>query len=465
MTFFFLAVTTLAVATSWVNAQTCPYGNVTRSEWRTLSRSAKQEFLGAVLSLQDRRNSGFSYYDELMRVHNDFGSSGIHHIAQFLPWHRYFIWVYENSLQDILNKGIGLPYWDWSKDSQAPENGPVWGDDTLSFGRNGARDGCVRSGAFNGFMTVYPTRDCLRRNFVNGRLGSFPTAQALNATLSRARDYDDFRSRLETVHDSVHTAIGGNMGFFYSPSDPIFYLHHANIDRIWDMFQKAQPNINNYNGAVQINGQLYQASDADILVNYQARVRQLMNTNRLCYKYAPTSSLDSPTTPVLVGGGAGGGRVGGRVGGGNEVGEDIEKYVRALESSEPINLTAYDRTNIFHTHIPQPLPSEWLRRNKVNETLVRSIEAEMQQDIIAANIGKIPKDAIWRDDEALRKYLAASAGGASSSGGGVVVVSIGKYNLEVNLASAEGDVLVYFRTRVFEMVKALAVKVLGDRLG
>jgi tyrosinase len=39
-------------------------------------------------------------------------------------------------------------------------------------------------------------------------------------------------------HDHVHTSISGDMGGFMSPLDPIFWLHHCNIDRIWDRWNK-----------------------------------------------------------------------------------------------------------------------------------------------------------------------------------------------------------------------------------
>jgi tyrosinase len=35
-------------------------------------------------------------------------------------------------------------------------------------------------------------------------------------------------------HDGVHQAIGGNMSVVdLSARDPIFFLHHANVDRLW----------------------------------------------------------------------------------------------------------------------------------------------------------------------------------------------------------------------------------------
>ncbi|MEA2930027.1 MAG: tyrosinase, partial [Hyphomicrobiales bacterium] len=46
-------------------------------------------------------------------------------------------------------------------------------------------------------------------------------------------------------HDNVHGSIGGASGkafmvSFMSPVDPIFFLHHANLDRLWDVWTRRQ---------------------------------------------------------------------------------------------------------------------------------------------------------------------------------------------------------------------------------
>lgn len=40
------------------------------------------------------------------------------------------------------------------------------------------------------------------------------------------------------THNSGHRWIGGHMGRSASPNDPIFWLHHANVDRIWALWQE-----------------------------------------------------------------------------------------------------------------------------------------------------------------------------------------------------------------------------------
>jgi tyrosinase len=60
-----------------------------------------------------------------------------------------------------------------------------------------------------------------------------------------------FRNRLEGwltrqgdppgpgLHNRVHTWIGGDMLFGTSPNDPVFFLNHCNVDRIWAEWQEA----------------------------------------------------------------------------------------------------------------------------------------------------------------------------------------------------------------------------------
>jgi tyrosinase len=45
---------------------------------------------------------------------------------------------------------------------------------------------------------------------------------------------NSFEERFETrPHNPVHNLIGGSMATMQSPLDPIFFLHHCNVDRLW----------------------------------------------------------------------------------------------------------------------------------------------------------------------------------------------------------------------------------------
>lgn len=93
--------------------------------------------------------------------------------------------------------------------------------------------------------------DFLTRTFEN--LESLPTRQRINRTLEqvpydvkpwnfRVSSQDSFRANLEVgPHSWVHMLVGGNMVGAGSPNDPVFYLHHAMVDRLWAMWQKRHP--------------------------------------------------------------------------------------------------------------------------------------------------------------------------------------------------------------------------------
>jgi tyrosinase len=83
----------------------------------------------------------------------------------------------------------------------------------------------------------------------------------LSFTSSKTRSHNESPSGPATVsviegqpHNLVHNDIGGgghidpgpygNMYNFLSPVDPIFFLHHANIDRLWDVWTRRQISLN-----------------------------------------------------------------------------------------------------------------------------------------------------------------------------------------------------------------------------
>lgn len=197
-----------------------------------------------------------------------------HRCPAFLPWHRELLRNFEKDLQAVSGDAtLGLPYWDWSVD-QATTAIP-WTDDFM--GGDGL-DGPVTSGPFAGSgnwklnlsednSNGGPGLDHLTRGF--GRLAGFsrlPTSLEVQATLALAlydqSTWDDakrlatFRNQLEGwhvspgstvadgMHNLVHLWVGGNDGAMLpssSPNDPIFFLHHCNIDRLWSVWQSLHP--------------------------------------------------------------------------------------------------------------------------------------------------------------------------------------------------------------------------------
>ena len=157
--------------------------------------------------------------------------------------------------------GIKIPGYNGQFNNMS--NNPVW--------KPGTGGGCIADGPFASYNLslgpgTIPTNHCLQRDLNDFFVPQLTSAQVANTT--KQSTFRLFHIELEGVpvtptvklHDGGHYVIGGEMSNMYSsaggeceglqtvtgPStryiDPLFYLHHANLDRIWWMWQ--QQNLN-----------------------------------------------------------------------------------------------------------------------------------------------------------------------------------------------------------------------------
>lgn len=111
-------------------------------------------------------------------------------------------------------------------------------------------------------------------------------------------NFKDFTYGLEGgPHGAVHAGIGGDMGPSTSPNDPIFFLHHTQIDRLWYLWQQENPEIRmmDYAGnktQYHKDGPNPEAAALTDVLSYiglatDLVVRDVMNTTSslLCYNY------------------------------------------------------------------------------------------------------------------------------------------------------------------------------------
>jgi tyrosinase len=191
----------------------------------------------------------------------------------FLPWHRWYLLVLEAQMQRVLGVGrddFGLPYWDWAADgsnltpSRQRTAAQVWSV-VGGNGRPGDRqvvDGPFTVGQFDIRIEQGPsgqlraTNRALRRNF-GAAASRLPRQTEVDAALDDDT-YDragwdtsasSFRNRLEgwvpagpALHNRVHVWVGGDMGPGSSPNDPVFFLNHCLVDKLWDTWQQASAN-------------------------------------------------------------------------------------------------------------------------------------------------------------------------------------------------------------------------------
>ncbi|MER7910346.1 MULTISPECIES: tyrosinase family protein [unclassified Streptomyces] len=228
-----------------------------RKNQATLTADEKRRFVDALLEL---KRSG--RYDAFVTTHNAFimgdtddGDRVGHRSPSFLPWHRRFLLDFEAALKSV-DPTVTLPYWDWTADRTARAS--LWAPDFLG-GTGRARDGQVTDGPFARAGNRWPItvrvdgRDFLRRDLgAGGR--QLPTRAEVDSVLAMETydtapwnsASDGFRNHLEgwrgvNLHNRVHVWVGGQMGTGVSPNDPVFWLHHAFVDKLWADWQARHP--------------------------------------------------------------------------------------------------------------------------------------------------------------------------------------------------------------------------------
>jgi len=143
----------------------------------------------------------------------------------FLPWHRVYLLYFERICRKVTgDTNFALPYWNWTTSPAIPA--PFWGgtsnalfDGTRGIGpTDNADPSWVGASVIDGILST-PSFTLFGSDKPPGGL---PTHQG------------NGYGQLESIpHNNIHGWIGGDMGAFHSPLDPIFWMHHNMLDCLW----------------------------------------------------------------------------------------------------------------------------------------------------------------------------------------------------------------------------------------
>ncbi|BAZ51049.1 tyrosinase [Nostoc sp. NIES-4103] len=248
-----------------------------RKNIRDLTNNEKQNYIQAVKALKAKISpiTGRSIYDEYVLWHSlatqnadptdpiGFRNSA-HAGPAFTAWHRYYLYRFEKQLQKVV-PGLTIPYWDWTEDTNDPFNSPLWAADFMGGNGDPQDNNVVKTGPFavDLWTTINidgTTKGGLQRQF--GQLTSgIPSQADVNLAIGET-PYDSspwnfesspsHRNRLEgflapdgsfaQLHNQAHVWVGGDMvNVNISPNDPVFFIHHCNVDRVWAIWQDKNP--------------------------------------------------------------------------------------------------------------------------------------------------------------------------------------------------------------------------------
>ncbi|KAL3469805.1 hypothetical protein BJX99DRAFT_64400 [Aspergillus californicus] len=235
----------IAVAAFADNAKPGSCTRNQRKAWHNMSDSEKSAWTDAELCLMESPpklglEGPLNRWDELLYVHV-VQSNFIHDVGAFLPWHRLFVHAHEYILQNECNYTGGHPYWHESLDVGAMNESSVFDPDT-GFGGEGGD--CVDEGPFQHLrlhvnQTSLHDDSCLHRSFSTETFalgGQEYVDECMNSTT-----YEEaWTCFVVDPHVAGHGGVGGTMlDVVASPGDPLFFLHHANLDRLWWEWQSA----------------------------------------------------------------------------------------------------------------------------------------------------------------------------------------------------------------------------------
>lgn len=181
----------------------------------------------------------------------------IHNCWHFYPWHRWYLYFYERILAKLIDDPtFGIPYWNWDHPDGTPMPTPYARKGSPLYDARRDQNHLPPVLADLAYSQQNPTKP--EKIIANNHTVMYTDM------VRNAKKLDDFYGAKYVVgtkpdpgpgsvergcHIAIHGWVGEtgpeglDMGNFYSTArDPIFYSHHANVDRMWTLWRSQRGN-------------------------------------------------------------------------------------------------------------------------------------------------------------------------------------------------------------------------------
>ncbi len=214
-----------------------------RKNANLLTSQERDRFLSALVRLNSANEDGIIKFLDFQNMHTSATDPEIHQRSSFLPWHRAYLLDLERNLQAI-DPSVALPYWKF--DEAAP----------FVFTKD-----FVGRPLSSGLVDFSPTNPLINWRLQlfgvgNGRIRRiFPRISSTHVfdpalepayrvnnneelTLRLGNDFSNFRSMEGDPHGMAHVSFIGQISDIgQAPADPLFFMLHCNVDRLWAKWQ------------------------------------------------------------------------------------------------------------------------------------------------------------------------------------------------------------------------------------
>ena len=230
----------LLVATAGTTNVSVPLMVRVRKNANKLTAGERDRFLLALAKLNSAAAPATSAYQTLRNMHVTAANGEEHSGPHFLPWHRSYLLDLERQLQAI-DPSVSMHYWRFDEPARNVFSRSFMGETRRSPGTasfvvldpanplvawvTDSTPGILRSASFDTLTQAAP---------------GVPGFALLNQaqTLALGPAYAAFSGMEGSPHGAAHVSFNGWVSSIpTAPKDPLFFMLHANVDRLWALWQ------------------------------------------------------------------------------------------------------------------------------------------------------------------------------------------------------------------------------------